>query len=232
MRPILLKLFKRLAVVYLVFIHIAVAYFAAEFYYGPLLTLRQMEIANVNAPEVHSTPTDEQLKDLVTDPTPIYVPTPIPLIVNDPRPGLMIPVFGITADQLIDSYDQERSEGERLHAAIDIAAPLGTPVLAAADGTIAKFFDSEAGGITIYQLNTAGNLVFYYAHLQRRADGLAEGRFVKKGTTIGYVGDTGNAGPGNYHLHFSIARISDPARYFEGTNINPYPYLIDPTLLP
>ncbi len=231
MRPILLKILKRLAVVYLVFLHIALIYFAAEFYYGPLLTFRQIEMANVNAPAVNGTPTDEERSELMIDPTPAYVPTPTPAIA-DPRPGLMIPVIGVTPDQLIDTYDQDRGEGERRHDAIDIAAPLGTPVIAVADGTIAKFFDSEAGGITLYQLNTAQTLVFYYAHLQRRADGIVEGSFVTKGTVIGYVGDTGNAGPGNYHLHFSIARISDPTRYFEGTYINPYPYLVDPSLVP
>jgi murein DD-endopeptidase MepM/ murein hydrolase activator NlpD len=137
---------------------------------------------------------------------------------------LIIPVVGVKPDQLMDTFTDARSEG-RVHDAIDIPAPAGTPVVAAADGEIVKLFQSERGGTTIYQLSTDKKLVFYYAHLQRYADGLAAGRFVHQGEVIGYVGDSGNAGPGNYHLHFSIAVVADPKRYWEGTNINPYPLL-------
>ncbi len=137
---------------------------------------------------------------------------------------LIIPVAGVKPDQLLDTFTDARSEG-RVHDAIDIPAPAGTPVLAAADGEIVKLFQSERGGTTIYQLSTDKKLVFYYAHLQGYADSLVAGKFVKQGDLIGYVGDTGNAGPGNYHLHFSISVVADPRRYWEGTNINPYPLL-------
>jgi murein DD-endopeptidase MepM/ murein hydrolase activator NlpD len=138
--------------------------------------------------------------------------------------NLIIPVAGVKPEQLIDTFDDARSEG-RVHDAIDIMAPAETPVLAAADGKIVKLFQSERGGATIYQLNANQDLIFYYAHLSRYADGLAEGDLVRQGQIIAYVGDTGNAGAGNYHLHFSIAAVSDPKRYWEGTNINPYPLL-------
>jgi murein DD-endopeptidase MepM/ murein hydrolase activator NlpD len=170
--------------------------------------------------------------------SPIAIGTPLP---PDPDPtptpeatsfvgqvNLIIPVTGVRPDQLIDTFDDARSEG-RVHDAIDIMAAAETPVLAAADGKILKLFNSERGGTTIYQLNANGDLVFYYAHLARYADGLAEGDMVKQGQVIAYVGDTGNAGAGNYHLHFSIAAVSDPKRYWEGTNINPYPLLHDRT---
>lgn len=137
---------------------------------------------------------------------------------------LIIPVVGVRPDQLLDTFSDARSEG-RVHDAIDIPAPAGTPVVAAADGEIIKLFQSERGGTTIYQLSTDKKLIFYYAHLQGYAEGLVAGKFVKQGEVIAYVGDTGNAGPGNYHLHFSIAVVSDPKRYWEGTNINPYPIL-------
>jgi murein DD-endopeptidase MepM/ murein hydrolase activator NlpD len=137
--------------------------------------------------------------------------------------NLIIPVAGVKPEQLIDTFDDARSEG-RVHDAIDIMAPAGTPVLAAADGRILKLFQSERGGTTIYQLGP-NQEVFYYAHLAGYAPGLAEGNNVRQGDVIAYVGDTGNAGPGNYHLHFSIAVVSDPKRYWEGTNINPYPLL-------
>ena len=137
---------------------------------------------------------------------------------------LIIPVAGVKPEQLIDTFDAARSEG-RVHDAIDIPAAAETPVLAAADGKIQKLFQSERGGTTIYQLSADQKMIFYYAHLSHYADGLAEGNPVRQGQVIAYVGDTGNAGPGNYHLHFSIATVSDPKRYWEGTNINPYPLL-------
>ena len=137
---------------------------------------------------------------------------------------LIIPVAGIRPDQLIDTFTASRSEG-RTHDAIDIMAPAGTPVLAAADGQIQKLWLSERGGTSIYQLSADQKMIFYYAHLARYADGLTEGKQVRQGDVIAYVGDTGNAGAGNYHLHFSIAAVSDPKRYWEGTNINPYPLL-------
>jgi murein DD-endopeptidase MepM/ murein hydrolase activator NlpD len=137
---------------------------------------------------------------------------------------LIIPVAGVRPEQLQDTFAAARSEG-RVHDAIDIQAPRGTPVLAAADGPIVKLFQSERGGTTIYQLSTDAKFVYYYAHLDRYAEGLAEGHFVKQGETIAYVGDSGNAGPGNYHLHFSVAQISDPKNFWHGININPYPLL-------
>jgi len=152
-------------------------------------------------------------------------PTPTPEPANFVgRVNLIIPVAGVQPEQLLDTFDDARSEG-RVHDAIDIPAAAETPVLAAADGKILKLFQSERGGTTIYQLSADQQLIFYYAHLSRYADGLAEGDIVQPGQVIAYVGDTGNAGPGNYHLHFSIAVVSDPKRYWEGTNINPYPLL-------
>lgn len=137
---------------------------------------------------------------------------------------LLIPVVGVRPDQLMDTFADARSDG-RVHDAIDIPAAAGTPVVATADGRVLKLFQSERGGTTIYQLSHDEKLVFYYAHLQRYADGLAEGTYVKRGDVIAYVGDTGNAGAGNYHLHFSIAVVNDPKRYWHGTNINPFPLL-------
>src|SRR4030095_7895436 len=174
-------------------------------------------------------------------PVSIESPTPSPSVATSPSPAetspsptpqsgfvgtlhLIIPVAGVTKDQLIDTFTDARSEG-RVHDAIDIPAPQGTPVLAAADGEIIKLFQSDKGGTTIYQLSADKKLIFYYAHLQGYRDGLSEGQFVRQGEVIGFVGHTGNAGPGNYHLHFSIAIANDPKRYWEGTNINPYPLL-------
>ncbi len=169
--------------------------------------------------------------------SPLATATPPPSISVMPQPdfqfsqsqgdrpsNLIIPVAGVRPDQLRDTFSEARSEG-RVHDAIDIPAPLGTPVLAAADGPIVKLFQSQRGGTTIYQGSVDGKFIYYYAHLDRYADGLTEGHLAKQGETIAYVGDTGNAGAGNYHLHFSIAVTSNPKRYWEGVNINPYPLL-------
>jgi len=133
-------------------------------------------------------------------------------------------VAGVRADQLVDTFSAARSEG-RVHDAIDIPAPRGTPVLAVANGKILKLFQSVPGGITIYQLSSDEKFIYYYAHLDGYTAGLSEDQTVTQGETIAYVGDTGNAGAGNYHLHFSIAMTSNPKRYWEGVNINPYPLL-------
>jgi murein DD-endopeptidase MepM/ murein hydrolase activator NlpD len=143
---------------------------------------------------------------------------------TDAGAQLLIPVAGIKPEQLQDTYTQSRSEG-RTHNAIDIMAARNTPVLAATDGTIIKLFQSQRGGITIYQLGTDNRTVYYYAHLERYADGITEKQFARRGDTIGYVGDTGNAGKDNCHLHFSISLVSDPKHYWDGENINPYPLL-------
>jgi murein DD-endopeptidase MepM/ murein hydrolase activator NlpD len=134
---------------------------------------------------------------------------------------LLIPVQGVTAGQLHDTYSQARSGG-RVHDAIDIHAPRGTPVLAVNDGSVIKLHSGARGGIALYQLDTDGRTRYYYAHLDRYADGIWEGVPVKKGQVIGYVGDTGNAQPGDHHLHFSIAILSSASRWWGGTNVNPY----------
>ncbi len=141
-----------------------------------------------------------------------------------PATGLIVPVAGVHAHQLRDSYDAPRSGG-RTHQAIDIPAPRGTPVLAATDGIILRLHSGPVGGNAIYHLDADGRTRYYYAHLDRYLASLAEGQPVFRGQVIGYVGDTGNAGRGNYHLHFSIAILDDPRRWWEGTNLNPYPIL-------
>jgi hypothetical protein len=91
-----------------------------------------------------------------------------------PAPDIIVPVEGIRPSELIDSWNKSRAEG-RLHRAIDIPAPQGTPVLAAMDGRIEKLFASKRGGLTIYQRSTDGRLILYYAHLKGYRRGLAEG---------------------------------------------------------
>lgn len=135
--------------------------------------------------------------------------------------GLLVPVLGVSADRLRNTFDDARSGGRR-HDAIDIHAPRGTPVVATTDGTIIKLHNGARGGLALYQLDDDGRTRYYYAHLDRYAQGVREGARVERGQVIGYVGDTGNAQPGDYHLHFSIAVLSDRSRWWTGENLNPF----------
>ena len=140
-------------------------------------------------------------------------------------PALLLPVQGISASTLRDTFGDGRDGGQRGHEAIDILAPAGTPVLAADDGRIVKLFLSQPGGITVYQFDPSGRLAYYYAHLERYADGLAEGQAVRRGSVIGYVGATGNANPDAPHLHFAIFRLGPEKQWWKGEPVNPFPYL-------
>jgi murein DD-endopeptidase MepM/ murein hydrolase activator NlpD len=139
---------------------------------------------------------------------------------------LLIPVEGVTVDKLRDTYSESRGNGRRTHEAIDIIAPRGTPVIAAAPGTIDKLFLSKAGGNTIYLRSEDRRTIHYYAHLDEYAAGLREGRKVARGERLGTVGSTGNASENAPHLHFAILRTEPDADWWEPTSaLNPYPLL-------
>jgi murein DD-endopeptidase MepM/ murein hydrolase activator NlpD len=148
------------------------------------------------------------------------VPPPADLTARN----LLVPVQGIAREALQDTFEDARSEG-RVHDAIDIMAPRGTPVLAVESGRIAKLFSSDKGGLTVYQYDPTEVYCYYYAHLDRYAPGLAEGQQVSQGQLIGYVGSTGNASPEGPHLHFAISRLTQEKKWWEGEAINPYPVL-------
>ena len=141
-----------------------------------------------------------------------------------PDHSMVIPVAGIRASELVDSWSSARSGG-RLHRAIDIPAPVGTAVLAALDGRIEKLFVSDRGGRTIYLRSEDGRTILYYAHLQGYRRGLAEGDRVTRGQVIGTVGVSGNADPAFPHLHFQILRTVPGSAWTAGEAINPYPLL-------
>ncbi|WP_425491607.1 M23 family metallopeptidase [Cognatiluteimonas sedimenti] len=141
-------------------------------------------------------------------------------------PGhLLIPVAGVAANQLQDTFGDGRGGGERAHEALDIMAPRGTPVLAASDGKLEKLFTSVPGGLTIYQFDPTRTYAYYYAHLDRYAPGIAEGSQLKRGELIGYVGSTGNASEDAPHLHFAVFVLGPEKRWWQGTAIDPYPLL-------
>lgn len=148
------------------------------------------------------------------------VPPPADLRQRD----LVLPVQGIRPEQLQNTFDDSRSGG-RVHEAIDIMAPRNTPVLAVEEGKIAKLFTSKQGGLTIYQFDPTETYAYYYAHLERYADGLKEGMMLRRGQVVGYVGSSGNANPDGPHLHFAIFRLTPEKRWWEGAPVNPFPVL-------
>ncbi|MDE3153354.1 MAG: M23 family metallopeptidase [Gemmatimonadota bacterium] len=137
---------------------------------------------------------------------------------------LLLPVAGVSPDRLEDSFDAAR-EGDRVHHAIDIPAPRGTPVLAADDGRVLRVSSNHLGGLTVYTIDRSGEFVFYYAHLEGYARGIKAGNFVVKGDTLGFVGTTGDAPDNLPHLHFQILRMPPNGRYWEGDPIDPFPLL-------
>lgn len=142
-----------------------------------------------------------------------------------PEGSLAIPVAGVSASALSDSFADDR--GGRRHEAIDIMAPAGTPVIAAAPGTVEKLFLSAAGGNTIYLRSPDRLTIHYYAHLRDYAPGLAEGQAIERGQQLGTVGSTGNADPAAPHLHFAVLRTRAEAKWWESTTaIDPYPLLV------
>ncbi len=140
--------------------------------------------------------------------------------------GLAIPVAGVRATELVDTFTQARAGGARVHDAIDIMAATGTPIVSVAPGTVEKlYFSKGGGGISAYIRSPDGKYNFYYAHMSAYANGLREGQQVRRGSLIGYVGFSGNANPAGPHLHFAINRMAPGQKWHDGTPLNPYPLL-------
>ena len=138
-----------------------------------------------------------------------------------PVARLLFPVPAVSPGAMSDGFAERR--GYRTHLAVDIRAPRGSAVVAVDDGTVARLSSSQAGGISIYQLDAAGRYCFFYAHLERYAEGLAEGQPVKRGRLLGYVGTTGNATARTPHLHFAISEVTVPKQWWGGRPVDPYP---------
>lgn len=149
-------------------------------------------------------------------------PSPRPRL----TPGLLaVPVAGYPREAIEDNWGDARGGGTRVHHGTDIMAPGGARVIAAAAGTIEKLFQSRRGGTTLYVRSPDRRWTYYYAHLAGYAPGVHEGQVVRPGDPLGFVGDTGDAGPGNYHLHFGLERLTPDQHWWQGTEVNPYPLL-------
>jgi len=162
-------------------------------------------------------------------PTPTQAPLTGQATAPAPAPAygelLAVPVAGVARSAIADSWEDPRENGLREHHGTDIMAPGGTLVTAAAPGTIEKLFQSAAGGTTLYVRSPDRRWVYYYAHLSGYAPGVQEGEAVKVGDPLGYVGDTGNAGAGNFHLHFGLAHAAPEQHWYQAQDVDPYPYL-------
>jgi len=130
--------------------------------------------------------------------------------------ALRMPVVGVRAQDLSNSWHDLRDGGVRLHKGIDIFARRGTEVVAVADGIISFIGDQPKGGHCVW-LTTESGASFFYAHFDRWAPGLYEGMEVQAGDLLGFVGNTGNAAHTPSHLHFGINQNDEM--------VNPYPLL-------
>ncbi|GAB3174162.1 M23 family metallopeptidase [Telluribacter humicola] len=140
------------------------------------------------------------------------------------EPVLGFPVAGRGRSDIISFWGADRDAGRRSHEGIDIKAPRGTPVVAAADGFVSNVGTNNLGGKVVSVSVTGLSVSLYYAHLDSQL--VSVGMRVKKGDTLGTVGNTGNAITTAPHLHFGIYGGWSGAR-------NPLPYVDDrPERLP
>jgi murein DD-endopeptidase MepM/ murein hydrolase activator NlpD len=175
------------------------------------------------APRVEPDLTEADLP-LAPEPTANAALAQVPEVAAGLPQGLLLPVEGVRVDQVTDTFGQPRGK-ERRHEALDIMAPKGTRVLVAADGKVAKLFTSKPGGLTVYEFDPTASYAYYYAHLDRYAQGLKEGMALKRGDLVGYVGSSGNASAEAPHLHFAVVELTPEKQWWKGTAIDPYPLL-------
>lgn len=176
---------------------------------APRASLQPASVAAASPTPLLPSPTPESFAEETAAPPP-------------PDLSLIIPVADVAVADLADTWGAARSAGRRHHG-IDIMAPTGRPIFAAADGVVIRMVWNGLGGRTISQRDASGEYIFYYAHLEGYAPGLETGAAVHQGDLIGYVGSTGNAT--TPHLHFEIMRQPNLRRSWGGKSFNPYPVL-------
>jgi len=188
--------------------------------YGPPKPRVAVEPVIAPAPVVSDQP--RVRPSVVTPLAPLSAASPAaPIATTGTKPSrLRVPIDGMDVDSMKGGFAERRSG--HTHEAVDVLAPRNTPIHAVEDGEIAKLFVSKAGGNTIYQFDPSQKLVYYYAHLERYATGIAEGQQIKKGQIIGYVGTSGNAPPNTPHLHFAVFELGADRRWWQGRPLDPY----------
>lgn len=207
---------------------VAVFFYVTVNYKISLVPIAQSPVAQPVAVPSAVSPQPASPRRVIQPPAPTPInPAPAPaniVMPGSPLTGLLLPVQGIKPGELMDTFNQTRG-GTRIHEALDILAPRGREVMAVNDGKIVKLFNSKQGGLTVYQFDPSERYAYYYAHLDRYAAGIAEGKMLRRGELVGYVGSTGNANPKAPHLHFAIFELGPEKHWWEGKPINPYPLL-------
>ncbi len=132
---------------------------------------------------------------------------------------LAFPVEGRNERAILSGWGADRDAGRRSHEGVDIFAPRGTPVLAAADGVVRRVEVTRLGGKVVWVRDPARNASLYFAHLDSQA--VRPGQRVRIGDVLGFVGNTGNARTTHPHLHFGVYRRGEGA-------VDPAPYLRQP----
>ena len=118
--------------------------------------------------------------------------------------SLAFPIPGYDVGAIRSPYGSARDGGTREHEGVDIFAPRGTPVTAAARAVVTRVESTRAGGKVIWAEDPELALTYYYAHLDAQL--VKRGARLSPGDTIGRVGNTGNARRASPHLHFAIYR--------------------------
>ena len=185
----------------------------------------QPELASLVCPARMRTPADEteRLRWEMRARYAAVLPLFFAKVPPEADPVLLMPVDGVRASQVSDTWGAARSEG-RTHEGTDIFAPMGTTVRSATNGFVYRIEDLSRGGNTVTIVGGGGRR-YFYTHLSGFAEDLREGQYVTPETVIGYVGNSGNAAGTPPHLHLGVYG-GDPAEC-DWRAINPYPMLID-----
>ena len=137
--------------------------------------------------------------------------------------GYVFPVYGPSS--FGDSFGAPRGDlASGWHHGVDVFGQIGEPLLAVADGTVFSVGWNDIGGYRLWLRDKAGN-EFYYAHLSAYSPFAVNGRQVKAGTVLGFMGNTGDAATTPYHLHFEIHPVGLLYLGYDGA-VNPYTYLL------
>ena len=137
--------------------------------------------------------------------------------------SLEFPVADHDTGAIQSGFGAPRDAGRRTHRGVDIFAPRGTPVVAAAEAWVTRVRETEVGGRVIWLRNKKNGNSLYYAHLDHQD--VEEGQEVSPGDVIGRVGNTGNARTTPPHLHFGVyvrgSGARDPLPYLQRTRAAP-----------
>ena len=139
----------------------------------------------------------------------------VSLLTEEPPTWLPVPVEGVAAARLRDTWGDARDGGRR-HEGIDIFAPRHTPVRSTTAGVL-EFKGMRGLGGRVVSITGPGGYRHYYAHLEDWGP-QETGDRVEAGEVIGYVGNSGNAAVSPPHLHYGIYTPT-------GQAINPFPLL-------